>query len=127
MTRLIIVRHGQTDWNNVNRIQGEVDVPLNSEGLKEAKCLASQLSSEKIDVVFSSELSRSYVTAEEVARHHKLKVKRVISVLRNLIYGFPEQAAVKVEAHSLNPAVLLRSQKISRPANLQIFHSNFKP
>ena len=77
MTRIILVRHGQTDWNNVGRIQGEVDVPLNNEGLKQAKGIASQLSVEKIDAIFSSELSRSSMTAEEIARRHKLKVKKL--------------------------------------------------
>jgi len=77
MTRLIIVRHGQTDWSNTKRIQGEVDVPLNDDGVKEAKTVASQLVSEKIDNVFSSQLSRCYTTADEIARHHNLKVKRL--------------------------------------------------
>jgi len=77
MTRLILVRHGQTDWSNINRIQGEVDIPLNSEGLRQAKSVASQTSGEKIDAIFSSQLSRSYVTAEEIARHQKLKVRRL--------------------------------------------------
>jgi len=76
MTRLVVVRHGQTDWNNINRIQGRVDVPLNEEGLKEARKIGSQLSGEKLDLIFSSELSRSYITAEEIARHHKLKIKK---------------------------------------------------
>lgn len=77
MTRIILVRHGQTDWSNINRIQGEVDIPLNGQGLKEARNIGSKLSSEKIGAVFSSRLSRSYVTAEEIARHHKLKVRRL--------------------------------------------------
>ena len=59
MTRLILVRHGQTDWNKIHRIQGEVDVPLNSDGLKEARRVSSQLSGEKLDLIFSSRLSRS--------------------------------------------------------------------
>jgi len=76
MTRLILIRHGQTDWSNIKRIQGEVDVPLNAEGLNEARAVASRLSTEKIDAVFSSQLSRSYTTAEEIARSHKVKVKK---------------------------------------------------
>lgn len=77
MTRLILVRHGQTDWSNIKRIQGEVDIPLNTDGLREAKTIASELSSERIDAIFSSQLSRCYTTAEEIARHHRLKVKKL--------------------------------------------------
>jgi broad specificity phosphatase PhoE len=76
MTRLILVRHGKTDWNAINRIQGGVDVPLNAEGLQQARGVAAQLSGEKIDAIFSSELSRSFATAEEIARSYKIKVKR---------------------------------------------------
>jgi len=77
MTKIILVRHGQTDWSNIGRIQGEVDVPLNSRGIEQARELASTLSSEKIKAIFSSQLSRSYATAEEIARPHKLKVKKI--------------------------------------------------
>ena len=77
MTRLILVRHGETDWNNIDRIQGEVDVPLNSVGLKQAKDITAQLKGERISAIFSSELSRSFVTAEEIGRSHRLKVRRM--------------------------------------------------
>lgn len=77
MTKIILVRQGQTDWSNIDRIQGEVDVPLNSQGMQQARDLASTLASEKIKAIFSSQLSRSYTTAEEIARPHNLKVKKL--------------------------------------------------
>jgi broad specificity phosphatase PhoE len=77
MTQLILVRHGKTDWNTTGRIQGEVDIPLNDEGRRQAKEIAFELSTKKIDAVFSSELSRSFTTAEEIAHTHKLKVKKI--------------------------------------------------
>jgi len=77
MMRIILVRHGKTDWSNIDRIQGEVDIPLNDEGLEQAKGIASKLSGEKIEAIFSSQLARSYITAEKIAMHHKLKVKKV--------------------------------------------------
>lgn len=77
MTRIILVRHGKTDWSNDNRIQGEVDIPLNDEGLQQVRDVASRLSGEKIEAIFSSQLARSYITAEEIAIHHKLKVRKV--------------------------------------------------
>ncbi|PIU42321.1 MAG: histidine phosphatase family protein [Candidatus Omnitrophica bacterium CG07_land_8_20_14_0_80_42_15] len=77
MTRLILVRHGQTDWNNINRLQGKIDVPLNAKGLKQAQDMAAQLGGEKINAIFSSKLLRSFATAEKIAKPHKLKVKKV--------------------------------------------------
>lgn len=77
MAKIILVRHGQTDWNNIDRIQGCLDVPLNSEGIKQSKEIASKLSGQRIKAIFSSDLSRSYTTAEEIARHYNLKVKRL--------------------------------------------------
>lgn len=77
MTKLILVRHGETDWNSISRIQGDLDIPLNSQGKKTAERLASELSGEKIDTVCSSALSRSWETAERIAGTRGLKVNRL--------------------------------------------------
>lgn len=80
MTRLILICHGQTDWELAGRIQGEVDIPLNDQGHRQAKALAGQLRKMKADAVYSSALSRSYETACEIAKPHKLKVKPLNSL-----------------------------------------------
>jgi len=80
MTRLILVCHGQTDWEQANRIQGEVDIPLNVQGRRQAKALAGQLRKMKADAIYSSALSRSYDTAVEIAKPHRLKVKSLNSL-----------------------------------------------
>lgn len=68
------MRHGETDWNRENRIQGELDIPLNERGKKQAKEIALKLAHTVIDYIYSSRLSRAYETAIEIAELHKLKV-----------------------------------------------------
>ena len=69
MTTLLLVRHGETDWNADGRWQGHADVPLNERGRAQAQALAEQLAAEEpLDVVYSSDLARARETAEIVAR-----------------------------------------------------------
>lgn len=86
MTRLILVRHGETDWSRENRIQGWLDIPLNDKGRRQAIQLANELGRFKIDILYSSPLSRSYETAREIARLQNIKVRK-LSALRELNQG----------------------------------------
>lgn len=72
--RLILVRHGKTDWNETGRCQGISDVPLNSAGIEQAEKLAFSLRDEKIDLIYSSNLVRAKVTAEKIAGYHPIDV-----------------------------------------------------
>lgn len=74
--RIFLVRHGETDWNAENRIQGIYDIPLNEQGLRQALELSRRLETERLKRVFSSDLSRSYNTALEIAKPHGLEVER---------------------------------------------------
>jgi broad specificity phosphatase PhoE len=76
VTSIILCRHGETDWNRQGRYQGRTDVPLNARGLEQARDLARRLADERVDIVYSSTLARAYDTAVEIARVHRLEVRR---------------------------------------------------
>ena len=80
MPEIILVRHGETDFNASETFRGRADVPLNETGLRQAQLLGKYLSSEKIDVVYSSPLQRALKTAEAIAAPHKLKVNIVANL-----------------------------------------------
>jgi probable phosphoglycerate mutase len=67
VTRILAIRHGETAWNVDNRIQGQLDVPLNDTGRWQAERLADALADEEIAVVYSSDLARARQTAEALA------------------------------------------------------------
>lgn len=72
MTELIVIRHGETDWNRQHRFQGQIDVPLNNIGLAQAQRLGQRLANEPIDVLVCSDLQRARSTAEPLARARAL-------------------------------------------------------
>ena len=75
MAELLLVRHGETDWNRDHRVQGQTDTPLNATGLAQAHVLATSLSSLLLDAVYSSDLARARDTAAPVAATHGLSVE----------------------------------------------------
>lgn len=87
--RLILVRHGKTDWNETGRCQGISDVPLNLGGIEQAEKLALSLKDESIDRVYSSDLARAKTTAEKIAAYHSIDVN-VRNDLREMDQGILE-------------------------------------
>ena len=68
---IYIIRHGKTQMNKDNRLQGRSDIPLNEEGLEQVKQLESKLHSIEFSYVFSSPLKRAMQTAVTVAPYIK--------------------------------------------------------
>ena len=67
MTRILLARHGETDWNRVGRWQGHADPPLNDAGRSQAAELAERLAGDGIAAIYSSDLMRASQTARVVA------------------------------------------------------------
>lgn len=73
-TKLLLIRHGETAWNAEHRIQGQLDIPLSHLGIAQSARLAECLAAESIDAVYSSELSRAWLTAAPIAERLGLDV-----------------------------------------------------
>lgn len=66
--RVLIIRHGQTDWNKQGLLQGTKDIPLNEVGFEQAEAAREQLEGEDIDVCFCSPLIRTRQTADVILK-----------------------------------------------------------
>ena len=85
-TTILLVRHGETDWNAERRVQGHTDRPLNETGIAQARALAGQLAAEVIDAIYSSDLARARETAKIVAGVRGLPVE-TLPALRERDFG----------------------------------------
>jgi len=73
--QLILIRHGQTDWNATGRWQGQADPPLNAMGRAQARQTAAELKDQHVDALISSDLLRAHQTAEIIGSALKLNVE----------------------------------------------------
>jgi len=88
--KIILVRHGETDWNFQGRIQGWFDAFLNETGRFQARLVYLQLKEEKIDYFFSSDLARAYETVEIIAKpfgKKPIKVKELRERMMGKLQG----------------------------------------
>lgn len=102
MTRFILVRHGQTEWNRVERFRGRADVPLNEVGLAQAATTGRRVAAEwQPTAVYASPLSRAVVTAEAIAAYFDLPVTP-LDGMADIHYG-DWQGLTPEEAHTRWP------------------------
>jgi broad specificity phosphatase PhoE len=74
VTTLLLVRHGETDWNAEGRLQGHTDRPLSDYGRGQARRLAEELEGEELEAIYSSDLARARETAEIVGERLGLPI-----------------------------------------------------
>ncbi len=75
MLEILLIRHGQTDWNRDRRIMGRRPVPLNKAGRAEARALAKVLKGVKIDAVYTSPVLRAVETAEHLRDGRRMSLR----------------------------------------------------
>ena len=86
MTKVYVVRHGQTAWNLEEVFRGRADIPLDETGKKEVHLAGEALKDETLHAVYSSPLSRSMETAENIAKFHSLPVVPLEAIV-DISYG----------------------------------------
>ncbi|NDJ19632.1 histidine phosphatase family protein [Myxacorys almedinensis] len=88
--RLLLVRHGETEWNRQGRFQGQIDVPLNDNGRHQAEQAGEFLKSVPIDYAVTSSMSRPRETAEIILKHHPGVPLALREDLREISHGLWE-------------------------------------
>jgi probable phosphoglycerate mutase len=88
-TELLLIRHGETDWNRRQTFQGQIDVPLNERGLAQAARLAQRLAEEPLDLLVASDLMRTRQTAAPLAEARRLD-PQLAPALREQAFGILE-------------------------------------
>jgi alpha-ribazole phosphatase len=97
--RLLLARHGITDWNSDGRFQGQADIPMNSLGELQAQALGRRLAQEAFEEIFASDLARAVTTARLIAVYHSCPVV-IDSRLREICFGKWEGLTYAEIAHT---------------------------
>jgi probable phosphoglycerate mutase len=71
--RILLIRHGETEWNRIHRFQGRIDITLNQGGVDQAQALARALNNERLVAIYSSPLTRAMETARLVKVFHRVR------------------------------------------------------
>ncbi|MFM2064758.1 MAG: hypothetical protein RLZZ507_4429 [Cyanobacteriota bacterium] len=85
--RLLLVRHGETEWNRQGKFQGQIDVPLNDNGRSQAGKAGEFLKDVAIDFAFSSTMARPKETAEIILKQHPGVKLELLDGLREISHG----------------------------------------
>lgn len=88
--RLLLVRHGETEWNRLQRFQGQIDIPLNDNGHAQAQKAAEFLKTVHLDFAVTSPLLRPKETAEAIVAHHPGLVLTTDDRLKEISHGLWE-------------------------------------
>lgn len=86
MTEILLVRHGETEWNAGEIFRGRADISLNEKGIVQAKLLGEYLNKIRPEAVYSSPLQRAVHTAKRIAKPHLIDVRTEPGLI-DLDYG----------------------------------------
>ena len=89
MAKLYLIRHGETDYNNALRFQGQTDIPLNQKGIQQAEKVAGFLKDVPLQAIYTSSLKRARTTAEIIGRAKGLE-PQATDALREMSFGIWE-------------------------------------
>jgi phosphoserine phosphatase len=106
MTRLILIRHGETEWNVIGRYQGQADPPLNEQGIAQSYQLADQLIESNLEILYTSPLQRAAQTAQILA--NKLRIPLYIEPRFMEIHQGDWQTRLRSEIEQLYPDLFRR-------------------
>lgn len=98
MSRLLLVRHGITEFNSTRRFAGYSDVEMSAEGYRQVEKLHERLVNEKIDAVYASDLKRALVTAEILSPGRRMEIV-ACPELREINYGQAEGLTFQEISH----------------------------
>lgn len=115
--RLLLVRHGETDWNRETRFQGRIDVPLNDNGREQARKAAQFLKDVPLDFAFSSPMVRPKETAQIILQYHPNIQLELRDGLREISHGLWE-GKLEAEIEQTYPGELHRWRTV--PAAVQM-------
>ena len=98
-TRILAIRHGETAWNVDTRIQGHLDIPLNANGLQQARWLAQALAErDELHAIYASDLVRAHVTAQTIADAAGLAVTTHTGLRERSFGDFQGRTFAEIEA-----------------------------
>jgi phosphoserine phosphatase len=115
--RLLLVRHGETQWNREGRFQGQIDIPLNDNGRVQASQAGEFLKSATIDAAVTSSMSRPKETAELILKHHPNVQLQTTEILWEISHGLWE-GKLESEIEAGYPGLLQEWQ--TKPETVQM-------
>ncbi len=98
VTRIIAVRHGETAWNVDSRIQGHLDIALNTKGVLQAGRVAQALADETVDAIYASDLLRAWQTASAIAHATDCPLTAEVGLRERAFGSFEGQSYAAIEA-----------------------------
>ncbi|MCY3800132.1 MAG: histidine phosphatase family protein [Chloroflexi bacterium] len=109
-----LVRHGETLWNRIGRVQGHIDVVLSERGKRQAEMLGKRLAERRFAAVYASDLSRTMETARGIVADDQVAIE-ADSDLREFSFGEWEGLTLE-EAEARNPKVYAERMRMRNHA-----------